>query len=449
MQILSSIGTCSPRPMLLRMHAAMLAGGLLLMLSANAAGQATQPAATETTEGTTVVAEEYTGHPSQASAGGYEPRVIPERAGLLKWGPITLIEPAAKDLEKWASEELRLDLGFRATYGFQQASGGPGERTAASQDYRMFGTWHAINWEEGRKGEAGNVYFRLEYRGDFFADITPVELAGSIGSMHTTTYGFDAHDFALVQLYYEQFLADGKLRLRAGKLDPDDYYNLGRWADDYRYFMNTLFSAFPGANHPSGGLGFAGQWYVSPEWTVTGGFHDVQGRKTESGFTTFFEDFDLLAAVDVTWSPTIEGWGRGNYRIGFEHRDASERKGTPEDNGFYINIDQEVAKDVAPFIRFWHGEGDATGIETVISGGLGIDNCFGNAGDAFGVGVGAAFPKDDTLARDVEYGTEVFYRFQLTRAIQWTVGYQAIFDPVLNPDQSAIGIFEMRLLIEF
>jgi hypothetical protein len=395
-----------------------------------------------------VVEEEYTGHPSQASAGGVEPAIIPERAGLLKWGPITFIEPAAKDLEKWASDELRLDLGFRMVYGFQQASGGPGERTAASQDYRIYGTWHAINFEEAQKGSAGNLYFRLEWRAEMFTKIPPAQLGSQIGTLAPTTYGFDEHDPALVQLYWEQFLADGDLRLRAGKIDPDDYYNLGRWADDYRYFMNTLFSAFPGANHPSGGLGFNAQWYVTPEWTFTAGFSDVQGRKTESGFTTFFEDFDLISAVDVTWSPTIGGLGKGNYRVGVEHRDASERRGTPEDIGFYINIDQEIAEDLAPFLRFWHGDGDATGIETVISGGIAVENWV-NEGDACGVGVGSYFPKDDDLERDVEYGAEIFYRMQLTRAIQWSVGYQGIFEPVLAPDKDAVGVFESRLLIEF
>jgi hypothetical protein len=373
---------------------------------------------------------------------------IPERAGLLKWGPISLVEPLAKDLEKWTSDELRLDLGFRMVYGFQQASGGPGERTAASQDYRIYGTWHAINWEEDEKGSAGNLYFRLEYRGEMFTKIPPAALASQIGSLHTTTYGFDEHDPALVQLYWEQFMADGDVRLRVGKIDPDDYYNLGRWADDYRYFMNTLFSAFPGANHPSGGLGINAQWYINPEWTVTAGFSDVQGRKTESGFTTFFEDFDLISAADITWSPTIGGLGKGNYRIGVEHRDASERRGTPEDIGFYINIDQEIAKDLAPFFRFWHGDGDATGIETVIAGGIAVENWV-NEGDAFGVGFGCDFPKDDTLERDVEYGAEIFYRMQLTRAMQWTLGYQGIFEPVLDPEHSEVGVFETRLLIEF
>ena len=161
-----------------------------------ACAQTTQPASPPTDGSATAAEGRYTGHPSEASAGGSEPVEIPERAGLLKWGPISLVEPLAKDLEKWTSDELRLDLGFRMVYGFQQASGGPGERTAASQDYRIYGTWHAINWEEDEKGSAGNLYFRLEYRGEMFTKIPPAALASQIGSLHTTTYGFDEHDSA-------------------------------------------------------------------------------------------------------------------------------------------------------------------------------------------------------------------------------------------------------------
>lgn len=428
---------------------ASLVAASTLAINGAAWAQTSRPAEQSGSSAITPVETEYTGNPREASAGGSEPKSIPDRAGLLKSGPISIIEPAAKDAENWLSDNLRLDLGFRAMWSFQQATGGPGERTAAAQDYRIYGTWHAINWEPDKKGSAGNIYFRGEYRDEMFTKIPPASLSSEIGTLYTTTYGHDQHDPALVQLYYEQFLADGALRLRAGKIDPDDYFNLGRWADDYRYFNNTLFSAFPGANHPSGGLGMNAQWYVNPEWTITAGFSDVQGRKTESGFSTFFGDFDVIAAGDITWSPTIDGWGKGNYRLGFEHRDSSTNKGTPEDNGFYLNIDQEVVKDVAPFLRFWHGEGDATGVETVIAAGIGIENCFGRQGDAFGVGFGCDFPQDDAAARDVEYGAEIFYRFQLTRAIQWTVGYQGIFDPALDTTHDDVGVFETRLLIEF
>lgn len=391
---------------------------------------------------------EYTGHPSEASAGGTERR-LPERAGLLPMGPLSLIEPPIRNLQAWTSESLRLDLGLRAAFGFQQATGGPGERTAASQDYRVYGTFHLFNWEEDKKGWAGNVYARFEYRDKMFTDITPFELNTQIGTLHTTTYGQDEHAPALVQLYYEQFAFDGALRLRAGKLDPDDYFNLGRFADDYRYFNNTLFSAFPASNHPSGGLGWNAQWYISPEWTVTGGMTDVRGRKTTSGFETVDEG-RFFSAIDVTYSPTIPGLGKGNYRVGFEHRASFPDEDRPQDNSLYVNIDQEIVRDIAPFVRWGYGTGNSTGVEHAFSVGLGIDNAFGRPGDAFGIGFGFDTASDPAPGgREIEYAGETFYRFQLTSVMQWMIGGQLILHPINEPDDDVVGIFQMRLVIDF
>lgn len=397
---------------------------------------------------TTSPAADNPGNPRFTSAGGSE-RAQPDHAGLFPNSPTSLIVPPVKAFEKWTSENLRLDLGFRASWGFQQASAGPGERTAASQDYRAYGTFHVFNWEEDKKGWAGNIYARFEYRAEMFTKIPPFELNTQIGSLVTTTYGQDEHDPALVQFYYEQFLFDGGLRLRVGKLDPDDYFNLGRFADDYRYFNNTLFSAFPTANHPSGGLGWNAQWYISPEWTLTGGMSDVRGRKVTSGFETVDEG-RFFSAIDVTYSPKISGWGQGNYRIGFEHRDSFPDEDRPQDNSFYFNVDQEIAKDIAPFLRFGYGTGNSTGAEFAFSMGLGIDNPFNRPGDAFGVGLGFLTADEDVVSeRDVEYSGEIFYRFQLTYAMQWMVGGQLILEPINAPDDDAVGIFEMRLVIDF
>jgi carbohydrate-selective porin OprB len=293
------------------------------------------------------------------------------------------------------------------------------------------------------------VYFRAEYRAEMFTKIPPSQLSSQIGSLFSTSYGQDEHDFALVQLYYEQFLADGGLRLRIGKLDPDDYFNLGRFADDYRYFSNTLFSAFPTANHPSGGLGFNAQWYIDPQWTLTGGMTDVQGKKTHVGFNTLAEGH-LIYGLDLTYSPTIDGLGKGNYRLGIEYRDGVPDKDRPYDTSLYLNIDQEIAKDIAPFIRIGWGTGNSTGVDFALSVGLGIDNCFNRPGDAFGVGVGFDTANDPTPEqRDIEYAMETFYRFQITHATQFTIGGQLIVNPINNRDDDVIGVFEMRLVFDF
>ena len=47
---------------------------------------------------------------------------------------------------------------------------------------------------------------------------------------------------------------------------------------------------------------------------------DVQGKKVLAGFNTIDEG-KFFDGIDLTYSPTISGLGKGNYRVGFEHRD--------------------------------------------------------------------------------------------------------------------------------
>ncbi|MCE9592182.1 MAG: hypothetical protein K8S99_16880 [Planctomycetes bacterium] len=113
--------------------------------------------------------------PSQLSL--EEPRaadpVEDDNLGLFPWTPFSLVGPHIKNAEKAVSDATRIDLGFRAAFFFQQATGGPGERTAAAQDYRVYGTFHAINWEPDKKGSAGNIYFRAEDRREMGTTIEP------------------------------------------------------------------------------------------------------------------------------------------------------------------------------------------------------------------------------------------------------------------------------------
>ena len=77
-------------------------------------------------------------------------------------------------------------------------------------------------------------------------------------------------------------------------------------------------------------------------------------------------------------------------------------------------------------------------------------NCSNRPGDVFGAGFGFATKDDSVIStRDVEYATEVFYRFQLTHAIQYTIGGQLIFEPIKDTARDMVGILEMRMVIDF
>ena len=82
-----------------------------------------------------------------------------------------------------------------------------------------------------------------------------------------------------------------------------------------------------------------------------------------------------------------------------------------------------------------------------MAGGLGILNPLGLKDDILGIGV-AWGQAGDTASRD-QYVMEGYLRHQFTPKVQFTPGFQVIFDPSLNPDDDVIGIFEFRVRVVF
>jgi hypothetical protein len=51
-------------------------------------------------------------------------------------------------------------------------------------------------------------------------------------------------------------------------------------------------------------------------------------------------------------------------------------------------------------------------------------------------------PSDDDL--DDQFALELFYRMQVSPDNQLTVGYQVIVNPVFEPGDDVVGVFELR-----
>src|SRR5262245_43581666 len=61
-------------------------------------------------------------------------------AGILKYGPVSLVDPLWKDLNKQV-EPIGLKVGLAYTAAYQRATEGPGQRDAAGGDADLFGDW--------------------------------------------------------------------------------------------------------------------------------------------------------------------------------------------------------------------------------------------------------------------------------------------------------------------
>jgi hypothetical protein len=359
-------------------------------------------------------------------------------AGLFKYGPVSLIDTAWDNLNR-QTEEIGLNVGLAYTMVFQATSGGPGERQALGGDTDLFGDWRLLGKPDGLNN--GYLYFAAEYR-NACTEIAPNELGGQIGSLWGTTNGFGEQDLTFKEVYWQQHFSKDRLIVRVGKIDAENYYNSNYWQSDSKYFMNKAFSSFPVRAFPSNGLGMNLTAKLSDQWYISTGAQDAQGKKTTTGFDTFFNDFDLFGAGELGYTPTIEGWGRGNYRFTGWYRAAGESDGTPHDAGFVFSCDQRMGPHWIPFFRYGIGEGNINGIEQMISGGAGWEGHIISQSDIVGVAGAWGQPSDDDL-RD-QYAIELFYRLQVSPDNQFTVGYQVILDPSNDPDSDVVGVFEMR-----
>jgi hypothetical protein len=360
-------------------------------------------------------------------------------AGILKFGPVSLIDPVFKQINQ-ALDKYGLKLGLAYTAVYQAASGGPGLRDAAGGDADLFGNWRFLGPKDGENN--GYLYFAAENRHDLGTQIAPGALGGQIGSLWGTTNGFTEHPLVVKELYWQQHFGGDRLILRAGKLDPENYYNSNYWQSDSKYFMNAAFSSFPVRAFPGQGLGMNLTAKLAEEWYISTGFQDAQGKKTLVGFDTFFGDFNLFGAFELGYTPTIEGLGPGTYRFTGWYRDGGESDGRPHDSGFTISIDQHVGENLIPFFRYGIGEGNINGIEQMVSAGVGWEGKILTGSDVAGIAAAWGQPSDGDL--DDQYALEVFYRLQASPDNQITVGYQVIFDPTFDPHRDVVGVFELR-----
>jgi len=359
--------------------------------------------------------------------------------GILPYGPVSILDATMKQLNA-ATQPLGLRLGFSYSALYQAATGGPGQRHAAGADADLFGDWRLL----GPKDDPNNGYlfFAAEYRHDMGTDIAPGALGGQIGSLWGTTNGYGEQPLVLKEVYWEQHVNRDALIIRVGKLDPENYYNSNYWQSDSKYFINKAFSSFPVRAFPGQGLGVNLTIRPTDQWYISTGFQDAQGKKTTTGFDTFFDDFNLFGAFEFGLTPDIEGLGKGTYRLTAWYRDAGDHDGNPHDAGIDLSIDQHIGKHVVPFFRYGAGEGNINGIEHMISAGIGWEGKLISPTDVVAIDGMWGRPADHNL-RD-QFGAEVFYRLQVSPDNQVTVSYQLIVNPTNQPKDDFVGVLELR-----
>ena len=353
--------------------------------------------------------------------------------------PLVNLNSAAKNFEV----DTGLKIGMAFTMLLQQATGGPGDRTAAGGDLDLMMRWTALG--RGTKN-TGVVVFNTEYRFQI-GDITPSALAGQIDAGTATTNGFSEREVVVKELYWAQTLMDGVVRFGVGRADPENLTTAHKMQSANTFFQHKAFSGNPAVAFPGSGPAAAIGLTPSSEWFIGAGAINAYSTTTTMQIESLFDEWDLFAFVEAGWTPTFDGLGAGRYRVAYWHIDAQDRGSTdkPEDSGINFIADQELGEQFSAFFRYGHSEADMTGVQNLITGGVGYKGL--SAGGFTGLAAGYIDYSDATRQNETVF--ELFHRWQLTPQMQFTLGAEMICDPADSPDSNTVGVFNARLRLTF
>ena len=278
---------------------------------------------------------------------------------------------------------------------------------------------------------------------------------GSVLGVNDAAGGYRSAD--VTQLYYEQALADGRVRIRVGKLsltggfecrgcpvtfDGNSYAN-----DETAQFLNAGLVNNPTIPFPDEGLGIV--VYVEPVegFYAAAGVADAQADARETGFHTAFHGEDALFTIFETGLvpviPSANGPLVGAYRFGAWHDSRSKGRldggGTREDDvGFYVSFDQVLYREgdqddqgLAAFARWGSSDKRVNEIGNFWSAGIQYRGLLsGRDADVVGIGVaeGRLSRYGDFSARD-ETVVEGYWSVELTPWLVVSPNVQVIRHP--------------------
>jgi porin len=306
--------------------------------------------------------------------------------------------------------------------------------------FRTYGRWAVHNRGTDNTGFIG---FKVEHRTALGGKTPPKSMRSQIGFVGFTDIVFSDDGNLLTELSYQQRLgANDQAAVVVGRFDPNNYMDILGCCSPWTTFsnLNHLLNLSISLADASWGVG-AGSWLGENEqWYVSGSVSDANGT-LRSGLDWFTGGSEFFKQVEVGWAPSRERRLYTKTSMTLWHVDEREDAGLPESHGIVFSANKTWDDTWMGFVKAGISDGGAVLYDEHLMVGLG--RVFHSNSDRIGLAVSYANPPDSSL--DAEKTLEVFYKFQLAKSLQLTPSYQYIKDPALNPNESSINLFALRL----
>jgi len=280
---------------------------------------------------------------------------------------------------------------------------------------------------------------------------------GSLYGVHDDAGGDRSVD--VTELWYQQRLLDGRLRVRVGKIDLTGGFECRGCAvafdgsafanDETAQFLNGALVNNPSIPFPDNGLGAVVYLEPADGFYVSAGAADAQADARETGFRTAFHREDHFLAIFETGLaaslPSARGPMPGAYRAGFwydpqpkERFDGGRAK--RDDVGLYLSFDQVLLKENADeedtqgfgaFLRYGYAHAEAHEIRCFWGAGGQYQGLLpGRDDDVVAVGLASGCLSPDAgFGRTHESVMEVYYAAQVTPWLAVSPSFQYVWNP--------------------
>ena len=358
------------------------------------------------------------------------------------WFRLESIDRALKPWFDWKGglkEDYGLSFGLDYTALGQKASDSLGKDNAAGGIFRFFGNWTVFGRESGN---TGSIVFKVENRHRLGTDVAPQNLGFEAGYLGITGTAFNDFGWGLTNLYWKQFLNQGRISFVVGAVDVTDYLDIYGLTNPWTQFQNLVFLTDPTIPTPNPGLGAAFGAMATDNVFVVGGLADSNGDPTQPGdwFDTFFNEHEYFYHLEVGWTTSKDRIYFDNIHLTGWYANERQKAGVPSGKGLSFSASWLVNDTWMPFLRAGYSDGGDALLETSVSGGVGY--YFKENRDLLGFGLNWGRPPQSGL-RD-QYTAELFYRLQFAQNLALTPSVQLLVDPAHNPQENSIWVLGLR-----
>ena len=391
--------------------------------------------------------------PSAAQAPGND------GTGGPRWGGPDKVENLLRDdaavdrptlFERWFEwkDGLTGEHGFSFSVDYSAVGLGAdsslGDDRSAGGMIRFFGSWDLVG--RGTKN-TGAFVWKVEHR-HAYTDVAPSGFQFNLGSVGLIEPPFSDQGLRLTNLYWRQRLAGGRVTLMGGFVDATDYVDVYALASPWNGFLNFAFSSGTTTLAvPTEGFGLAAGAMLTGQVFIIGGLTDLNSDPTEpwQTFGSFFAEKEFFKHIEIGWTPSQDRIYLDNLHLTLWHADEREDPAQPSGWGANVSWTKYIAGKWLPFVRAGWADDGGSLMQKSLSLGFGYQRNPGK--NLLGIGLNWGEPNEDTWGpglRD-QYTAELFYRWQLSKAIAITPDLQYLVNPALDPDTDSIWVFGLRL----